>query len=40
MTNASRKNVATLMPPAVPAAPPPMNISSEVTSSVSGVIRA
>ena len=37
ITKASRKNVVTLMPPAVLALPPPMNISAVVTAIVSGV---
>ena len=37
ITSRSTANVVTLMPPAVPALPPPMNISTSVPSSVSGV---
>ncbi len=35
MTNSSTAKVVTLMPPAVPAGPPPMNMSTFVPSSVS-----
>jgi hypothetical protein len=38
MTNASRKKVVTLIPPAVPALPPPTNIRAQFTAIVSGVI--
>ena len=37
MTNSRTAKVVTLMPPAVPALPPPMNISTSVPSSVSGL---
>lgn len=36
MAKARRRKVVTLMPPAVPALPPPMNIRMLVTMSVSG----
>ena len=37
ITNRRTAKVVTLMPPAVPALPPPMNISTSQPSSVSGV---